>query len=188
MKQQRNERLFYPWLAVHVSFEAAIVLLDVAWTCGDWLGEHLNLQEVIRYLHSYADILRKLTVVWSEVQSCLEAVETLSEPVINRLNLIIGGVEVPPQDEETSRRLNSFLFPDSDAEPVSINMSPETNMDMFTNPDPNNADFALGGGWQFEDVPLESMFHIEDNTFGLYTEDGMDANSVYLASLYRQLG
>lgn len=184
-KQQQNDRLFYPWLAVHVLFEAAIVILDVGWNCAEWLVHEIDIPELIRYIHRYVVIIEKLKTVWADVQVCLDVLRALSTPVVQRLDAIYSGSETQHHDDKTSHLIDSFLFPDSDSEPISL--SPDKISDITVDYDDATVFYGLDGAWQYEDFPLDSMFHLEDNAFSLFTKDGLDADSNYLESLYHQL-
>ncbi|RFU27363.1 hypothetical protein B7463_g8963, partial [Scytalidium lignicola] len=187
-KQQQNERLFYPWLAVHVLFEAAIVLLNVCWNCGDWLGDHINIEDLIRYIHQYPDILKKITSIWSDVEICVEAIESLSEPVLCRLRRLSSNPDLSELDPTISQRIHAFLFPDHDEGQAPLILSPEERvLDEFDNTRVTAHESDWLRGWQFEDAPLESTFQIEETALGLFTEDGLDADSIYLTSLFQQL-
>jgi len=184
-KQQQNDRLFYPWLAVHVLFEAAIVILDVGWNCAEWLVHEIDLRELIRYIHQYAIIIQKLTTVWSEVQVCLDVLQALSAPVVHRLDAVSSGSDPPHHDDTTSHLIDSYLFPDSDSGPTP--RSPDKMSETILDNDDTTGFYGLDGAWQYEDFPLDSMFQLEDNAFSLFTQAGLDADSNYLESLYHQL-
>jgi len=114
-KQQLRSRLFYPWHAVHILFEAAVVLLETCWTCSDWLEEHYDLQMLVSYLERFPDILGSITPTWPDVQRCVRSLQTLMVPVVQRLKAISEGGPVSPRDEETGRHINEYVFPDMDA-------------------------------------------------------------------------
>jgi hypothetical protein len=184
-KQQQNDRLFYPWLAVHVLFEATIVILDVGWNCAEWLVHEIDIPELIRYIHRYAAIIEKLKVVCSEAQVCFDVLQALSTPVVHRPDAIYSGSETQHHDDKTSHLIGSFLFPDSDSGPISL--FPDKMFDIVMEHDDTTVFYGLDGAWQYEDFPLDSMFHLEDNAFSLFTQAGSDADSNYSESLYRQL-
>lgn len=187
-KQQKNGRLFYPWLAVHVLFEAAVVLLDACWNCTTWLVEDVNIEELIKYINQYPEILRNISPVWTDVEICVEAIESLSEEVVRRLRRVSSGeYEALEPSETTSQRLNSFLFPDHDFGQAPQILSPEEGIEQLDNQEIMTSDFDWLRGWQFENAPLESTFYIEETTLGLFTGDGVEADSIYSASLFQQL-
>ncbi|KAH8806160.1 fungal-specific transcription factor domain-containing protein [Xylogone sp. PMI_703] len=187
-KQQRNERLFYPWLAVHVLFEAAIVLLDACWNSVELLIEHIRISDLIKCINKYPDILKRITPVWSDVEICVETIQSLSEPVLCRLERLSSNLEVSEPDLTISKRINAFLFPDHDEGQAPLMLSPEEQfLDEFDNAGvPGNESDWLRA-WQLEDTPLENTFQIEETTLGLFTGDALDPDAMYLATLFQQL-
>ncbi|KAK4941192.1 hypothetical protein LTR10_018865 [Elasticomyces elasticus] len=115
--QKRRGRLYYPWFAVHILFEAAVVMLDTAWSCLDWLSTELDLGPVISGIRSFPPVLMDVAVLWPAAGQCANAIETLSKPVLDRLETVAAGLDPGPLDEEVASTLADYLFPDPDFKP-----------------------------------------------------------------------
>lgn len=115
--QQQRGRLFYPWHAGHILFEAAIYLLDTAWTCYDWLVNLDYCRNIINCIRSYPDTLRKMQKFWPAIDLCASTLDELSGPVLLRLESALeggpgsSGVVSSPDDQATASAIAEYLFP-----------------------------------------------------------------------------
>lgn len=106
-------RLFYPWHAGHILFEAGIVLLDAALSSAYWLGSHVELQGVIEIIANYPSTLGKVSELWPALQVCVQTLTDLSLPVLNYLREVQTQqyLELDAPDRPLCPELNRYLFP-----------------------------------------------------------------------------
>lgn len=115
--QQQRGRLFYPWHAGHILFEAAIYLLDTVWTCYEWVVDLDYCQNIIACIRSYPNTIRKMRMFWPAIELCAGIIDELSEPVLLRLEKTLdcgagsSGVMNSQNDQATSIRIAEYLFP-----------------------------------------------------------------------------
>jgi hypothetical protein len=109
--QQQRGRLFYPWHAGHLLFEAAIYLLETIWTCYDWVVDLDYCRNIIDCIRAYPDTLRGMQKFWPAIELCANVLEELSVPVLQRLETALEGGLVSTDDQATSSRIAEYLFP-----------------------------------------------------------------------------
>jgi len=165
-QQLQQGRLFYPWHAVHICFESVVVLADSAWQCAEHLTKQVGAEEIIKHMQNHLKILNKLDELWPGVGGCVSSLETLVKPVVSRLELVSYGLLLNAVDNEMTRRLNSFLFPDRDDRKA---------MDHFNNTFSEVEDIAITQGqlafnditdfdWGLDDASLYQIFDMEANS------------------------
>lgn len=169
LQQLQQGRLYYPWHAVHICFESAVVLADSAWQCAEHLSKHVRPEEMIKHMQNHLQILTKLDELWHGVRGCVSSLETLIKPVIARLELVSYGLLLNAVDNEMTRRLNSFLFPDRDDRKAIDHFNTYTDFDdtatvqehLYLNND--LTDFS----WDLDDVSLYQIFDMQANPLEL---------------------
>ena len=112
-KQRRHGRLFYPWHAGHILYEAAIVLLDTLWLCCDWLIDVVDMQAIAKCIRYYPNILHQIATFWPALDRCADALVVLSAPVLARVDREPDTIRLQPPDDTTSNELAKHLFPES---------------------------------------------------------------------------
>ncbi|OAP57622.1 hypothetical protein AYL99_08360 [Fonsecaea erecta] len=131
--QKRQGRLYYPWFAVHILFEIAVVMLDTAWSCADWLPSKLDIGPVVNGVRSFPSVLMDMATLWPAAGHCANAIENLSGPVLSRLEAAATGMDPCPPDEKVTSLLADYLFPDPDLKPTLV--SNEMNLPLYGDQD-----------------------------------------------------
>jgi hypothetical protein len=88
MGQERRKRLFYPWHAVHILFETAVVSLDACWAARDW--QPLREQAVFMLQVLIPQCLQALSNIgrrWNGATACVDLLEPLVQQVSSALVL-----------------------------------------------------------------------------------------------------
>lgn len=159
-KQRRHGRLFYPWFAGHILYEAAIVLLDTVWLCCDWLAGAVDMQEIAKCIRYYPNILHQVATFWPALDRCADTLVVLSEPILARLESPAGLILPSPSDDATSNELAKHLFPESGLALVERTMGTSGAGNSANDlPDFDFEDFD----WNAEPLP-EGLFDMDDIT------------------------
>ncbi|ROW07445.1 hypothetical protein VMCG_03908 [Cytospora schulzeri] len=115
-QQVECRRLFYPWHAVHILYEAAIVMLEACWALRDHVPSRPQVSHILAAtVPNCLTLLSKIGESWTEAEICARHLE----PMVNEVTVAFGDrtmahVFSPRKvsEVETTEKLRRLLFPE----------------------------------------------------------------------------
>ncbi|KAH8657935.1 hypothetical protein BX600DRAFT_61505 [Xylariales sp. PMI_506] len=114
-RQTKRRRLFYPWHAVHILFEAALIMLEACWA----LRDHETMRHKTRHILSVTVpdcliLLAKVAESWPDALLCSEYLGSVVDEITRAYRYrTLSEVDMTRQETEraTTERLRQLLFP-----------------------------------------------------------------------------
>lgn len=115
-QQANRRRLFYPWHAVHILYESAIVMLEACWALRDHIPSRQQARHILAVtVPDCLMLLSKVGESWADAGICVKYLT----PIVNEVTVafrdkIIAGVSSPSKasEAETTEKLRKLLFPE----------------------------------------------------------------------------
>jgi hypothetical protein len=115
-QQVRKRRLFYPWLAVHILFEAAVVMLEACWALRDLPTMRAQAKVVLSgTLPDGLGVLAKIAETWPEATLCNRFLAPLVDEVGKRFrgrDLSVLDASQSKAETGLTNRLRGLFLPD----------------------------------------------------------------------------
>ncbi|KUI72137.1 Pyrimidine pathway regulatory protein 1 [Cytospora mali] len=153
-QQAKRRRLFYPWHAVHILYEAAIIMLEACWA----LRDHVPSRQTARHILAVTipDCLMLLSKVgqsWEDAAICAKYLI----PIVNEVTVAFGDRVMTSaasprkvSEMETTEKLHRLLFPEglpAWGTPMATTESVTTDNEA---PAPLLGDITMAGGEEFD--------------------------------------
>lgn len=115
-QQAKRRRLFYPWHAVHILYEAAIVMLEACWALRDHVPSTQQARHILAVtVPDCLMLLSKVGESWEDAGVCVKHLQ----PIVNEVTVAFGNrvmtrVSSPRKvsEVETTEKLHRLLFPE----------------------------------------------------------------------------
>lgn len=115
-RQAKRRRLFYPWHAVHILFEAAIIMLESCWALRDYEPLRPRARLVLSVtIPDCLAVIAKIGEFWRVAVHCFDYLEPIAEEVallFRESDLSDLGPEQEAVETAMTHKLHSLLFPD----------------------------------------------------------------------------
>lgn len=151
--QANCRRLFYPWHAVHILYEAVIVMLEACWALRDHVLSRQQARHVLAVtIPDCLMLLSKVGESWEDAGTCVRYLK----PIVDDVTVAFGGrimarVFSPRKipEVETTEKLRRLLFPEgpSWSTPMASD-SVKTETEISASPLDDNT--TLGGIEEFD--------------------------------------
>lgn len=115
-RQVRAKRLFYPWHAVHILFEAGVIMLDACWSLRDVEASRRRSKDALFvYIPICLEALAKVGETWHAANICSTYIRRTADEVENAVNdpLPSDSVMIRAEREDAiCKILTGLLFPE----------------------------------------------------------------------------
>lgn len=168
-QQTKRRRLFYPWHAVHILYEAAIVMLEACWALRDHVPARQEARQILAV--TIPDCLMLLTKVgesWDDAALCSKYLMPIVDEVTVAFRVrIMADIASPHKvpEAETTEKLRKLLFPEG---PPSWS-TPVSSESLTVEPEAPLLDSSALGG--LEEFDWDADWNFLQDVSPVFTKD-----------------